>query len=335
MSDPTRFQVPSRAMSAPSTSIVIPLYNKRATVARAIDSILSQTMEDFELIIVDDGSRDCGADLVEAQYQDPRLRVVRQANSGPGAARNRGFSESRGVFVTFLDADDVRDPGHLETALAVLDRHPECGAFTSNFTVGPDRVERWDELRRYGFAAGSWRLAPAASRDDLRHCVDAFHSVTAVYRREVFEAHGGFFTADRCNFGEDVYLWIRIALNHAFYRHDAPLGHYHTEDSELGIGGRQGLLPIEPVLTHADGLRADCPPEMAAALELWLGRQALRGAFMQLDRGDASQARRIVDSFPRARDWSVDYLRLHLKLMSPSIWRLARRVAGKTATSLS
>src|SRR5262249_13123318 len=140
-------------------------------------------------------------------------------------------------------------------------------------------VDRWAALRDYGFSEGPWRLTPQTPKRHLRHCLDAFHPTTAVYRREVVEAFGGFYTRERCTFGEDVYLWLQGILRHPIYRHMPPLAHSHTEDSELGIGGRRGALPLEPVLTAPEPIRAGCPPQLRETLELWLAEHAARAAF--------------------------------------------------------
>ena len=315
----------------PAVSVVVPLYNKRATIGRTIESILAQGWTDFELLVVDDGSTDGGPAFVEATYTDPRVRLHRQANAGPGAARNHGLALTTGRYVTFLDADDAWRPQLLETAVAILDRHADCGAFTASFMLEPMAVDRWGLLAGYNFHEGPWRLGAEIPKSHLRHCLDAFHPTTTVYRREVIEAFGGFYTEERCTFGEDVYLWLQVMLHHGIYRHMTPLAHYHTEDSELGWGGRKGAFPIEPVLTHPEPIRAGCPPTLRDVLELWLAQHAVRAAFMQLDRGDTERAQWLVAHFPRSRAWPSDYLKLRLRLAMPGLWSFARQVSRAKA----
>ena len=317
--------MPTAHADAPTFSVVVPLYNKRATVVRTLDSVFAQTFADFELIIVDDGSTDGGDAMVEGHYADPRLRVHRQANAGPAAARNQGLALSRGAYVTFLDADDTWRPEYLQTAVDAFEAYPDCGAFTASFTVGAERIDRWQALIPYGFADGVYRLTADAPKEHLRHCVDAFNATTSAYRREVPLALGGFFTEERSTLGEDVYLWVQVLLHHPIYRHMGPLAHYHTEDSELGIGARKGALPIEPVLTHPEPIRAGCPAHLRDTLELWLAQQAARAAFMQLERGDVGQARWLVRQFPRVRSWPKEHLKLAVRLAAPGLWNLVRR----------
>src|SRR4029077_13800601 len=101
-------------------SVIIPVFNKAACVTRALDSIANQTFEDFEVIVVDDGSTDDSAKRASA-HKDSRIRVLSQANAGPGAARNRGTAESRGELLAFLDADDEWLPDYLATGVRTFD----------------------------------------------------------------------------------------------------------------------------------------------------------------------------------------------------------------------
>ena len=95
-------------------SVVIPLYNKEKQVAHTLQSVLRQTFQDFEIVIVDDGSTDHSVEEVE-KVRDTRIRLVHQQNAGVSAARNRGISEAKYDLIAFLDADDEWKPEYLET----------------------------------------------------------------------------------------------------------------------------------------------------------------------------------------------------------------------------
>jgi glycosyltransferase involved in cell wall biosynthesis len=127
-------QPPSTANSqAPAISVVMPLYNRAATVRAAIDSVLAQTFADFELIVVDDGSTDGSADVVAA-IGDPRLMLVRLGSNGGGnAARNEGIRRARGRIVSFLDSDDLYLPNKLAHVAAAFAARPSLGGMIDSF----------------------------------------------------------------------------------------------------------------------------------------------------------------------------------------------------------
>ncbi|MCK4822126.1 glycosyltransferase family 2 protein, partial [bacterium] len=116
---------------APVVSIVMPLYNKRSYVRRAIESIQQQTFSDWELIIVDDGSTD--GSTAEIPLNDKKIRLLQQENAGPASARNRGIREARGEFITFLDADDVYYPHKLEEEMILLHKEKRAKWMISAF----------------------------------------------------------------------------------------------------------------------------------------------------------------------------------------------------------
>jgi glycosyltransferase involved in cell wall biosynthesis len=115
-----------------AVSVVVPLYNKARHIRRALDSVLAQSMQDFEVIVVDDGSTDGGGDVVR-EMNDARIRLIAQENRGVSAARNRGIRESSFEWVAFLDADDEWSPSFLETVTGLRARHPEAGMFATAY----------------------------------------------------------------------------------------------------------------------------------------------------------------------------------------------------------
>lgn len=106
--------------NSPFFSVIIPVYNRAAALARAIQSVRVQTCQDFEIVVVDDGSTDDPHTEV-ARFGDPRIRFIRQDNKGGGAARNTAIDHARGCFIAPLDSDDVFLPQHLERMKALLD----------------------------------------------------------------------------------------------------------------------------------------------------------------------------------------------------------------------
>ena len=123
-----------------TVSVTIPLYNKGEYIERSLESVFAQTFGDYEVIVVDDGSTDNGAEIVK-QFRDSRLRVIRQANAGPGAARNRGIDESSSRYLAFLDADDEWMPRFLEKSIDILRENPDCDLTASSYYLGKEKTD--------------------------------------------------------------------------------------------------------------------------------------------------------------------------------------------------
>jgi glycosyltransferase involved in cell wall biosynthesis len=123
-------------------SVVVPLYNKARYITGTIESVLAQTWTDFELIVIDDGSSDGGAELVAA-IEDPRLRLLRQDDAGVSVTRNRGIEQARGEWVAFLDADDWHHPDFLASLVAAQKIYPQADAVATQFISIKDKKHNW------------------------------------------------------------------------------------------------------------------------------------------------------------------------------------------------
>ena len=185
----------------PAVSVIVPAYNGAWCVARAIDSVIAQTFPDFELIVVDDGSTDDTAAVLNA-YGD-RLRVVRKTNGGLSSARNAGIAAARGHHVAFLDADDWWLPDKLAFQVALMEANPEL-VFCSTAA----RIESPD-----GEVLGEWACgrSPLSTLEAI-FAANAFvaGSGSAVLaRRDVFTRTGGF--DEHLRSLEDIDMWMRLA----------------------------------------------------------------------------------------------------------------------------
>jgi len=127
MSIQDEIQKAERPQAGPLVSIMMPAFNAEKFIALAIESVLAQTYTNWELIVVDDGSVDRTGEIA-AQYQDERIKIVRQPNGGESAARNTALRHMQGELVAYLDADDTLLPNHLELTARYLQEHPEMDA---------------------------------------------------------------------------------------------------------------------------------------------------------------------------------------------------------------
>lgn len=188
-------------------SIIIPLYNKEASIATALRGVLAQTYQDFEVVVVDDGSTDDGAAVVE-RYADPRIRLIRQANAGVSAARNRGIAEAQGEHVAFLDADDEWMPQFLEEIRTLQDTYPECRAQATNYIFCSNGVKSPTILRKIPFKGERGVLT---NYFEVASCSHPPMWTSAVcIERKLLQEIGGFPVGIKS--GEDLLTWARIAV---------------------------------------------------------------------------------------------------------------------------
>lgn len=123
----------------PSFSVVIPTYNRASLIGATLDSVLAQQHDDFEVILVDDGSTDDTLEVVQKSYgQDKRVRYIRQENAERGAARNRGLREARASYVVFFDSDDVMRPTHLGALAAVIKERGDLNFLATKYEIERD-----------------------------------------------------------------------------------------------------------------------------------------------------------------------------------------------------
>lgn len=288
----------------PRVSVIIPLYNKAPFVERSLHSVLGQSYSDFELIVVDDGSTDNGHQAVD-RSTDTRVRLIRQANAGPGAARNRGLAEARGEFAAFLDADDEWLPGFLDKSVGTLERAGLAVACVSSgylqYPAGKSMEPFW---RRRQLRDGIYRLTPDMNPAFVVHLLAYLCPWNTVARIDVVRKWGGFFDQWRCLYAEDAFLWLKVLLNEAVAVQMEPLVRFHTEASALSKN-LKGPRPVEPMLLHPEQLEADCPDPLQPLLKKVLAIRAIKTACMLGFWGRWREARRLLRRFC---PWSVWHL---------------------------
>jgi glycosyltransferase involved in cell wall biosynthesis len=286
----------------PRVSVVIPLYNKAPYVRRALDSVAAQTFGDFELIVVDDGSTDESVSVVES-YADARLRLVRQPNAGPGAARNRGIEESAGELLAFLDADDEWLPEYLERGVEMLDATGAAAA-TSCYFEHPPGISRAPMWRARGIVEGAHNLDANTPPSLFVQMLAYMSPCSTVARAEVLKRWGGFYDAERCLYGEDAHLWMKVLLNERVAFHLEPLVRFHHDASGLSKN-LSGVRPVEPFLLHPEEVTASCPAHMRELLGRVLAIRALKTACVLGYWGRWREARALKSRFKVAGNWRL------------------------------
>jgi glycosyltransferase involved in cell wall biosynthesis len=237
---------------------------------------------------VDDGSTDNG-DAVVKRIGESRIRLLRQENRGPSAARNRGLTEARGALIAFLDADDEWKPEFLTTVVRLATKHPEAGAYgtaheihESNGRVYVPRYRDvpaapWEGIVPNFFRAALWRSPMCTS--------------AVAVRREAFDRVGGFVL--RPGIGQDVELWARIALHYPIAFSWYVGATYHREARNRRC---------ETIFTHVfasncfeETLRGlEVPPRIRLDVEEFVAKQKLTAASRHILNGEPRVARHIL-----------------------------------------
>jgi hypothetical protein len=308
-------------------SVVIPLYNKVAYIQRALNSVLSQTFCDIEVIVVNDGSTD-GSEEIVAACEDPRVTLIHQVNCGPGGARNRGISEARGSILAFLDADDAWLPDFLRSSVELINHH-QVSAVSSGYLQFPSGAPTTALLRSRGIKEGFQPVAPELNPRSLVGMLAFMTPCNTVALASSVQRFGGFHEKNRCRYGEDAAFWIKILLNEPVYFHFEPLVEIHFEASQLSKN-LSGARPVEPFLLEPDELRVACPPELTLLLETFLSMRACKTATVLGYWGQWRQARQLVTPFLSSGSWRDPYFVMAILACTPLAgWfgRLARSLS--------
>ncbi len=192
-------------------SVVIPLYNKEKQIAHTLQSVFNQTFQDFEIIIVNDGSTD-GSVAEVKKFADSRIRLIHQKNAGVSAARNRGIEKAKSDLIAFLDADDEWKPEYLATQYHLYQKYPECSVYACNYEfrdlegkVTPTIIRKLPFEGEDGILSNYFEVA-SCSHPPL-------WTSAVMVKKQAIQAIGGF--PEKVTLGEDLITWAKLAV---FYK---------------------------------------------------------------------------------------------------------------------
>lgn len=286
-------------------SVIIPVYNKEDFIARSIDSVLKQSYQDFELIIVDDGSTD-NSIRVAKTFSDSRIAFLHQANAGPGAARNLGIRNSHGEFIAFLDADDEWLPNYLSESLNLLKLNPTSVAVVSGYLEYPKAISTELLWKKRGITNAAIETSSQDSPIQIVYRLAYMSSWSTVTRKETLQRWGGFYSQGRCTYAEDAFLWLKILLNENIFFNTRPLVRFHREASDLSRKN-SGPHPVEPFLERPDLIRSNCPSKLSELLEQVLAIRAFKTTCVLGYWGQWRQAARLFSTFAKLKYWNLPY----------------------------
>ena len=189
----------------PLVSVVIPVFNGEKTIRETIESVLNQTLTDFELVVINDGSQDGTLDIVE-RIPDSRIQVFSYPNAGQSTSRNRGIEIAKGDYISFIDADDLWTPDKLEAQLQALQANPKAGVAYS----WTDWIDESSQL----LGKGSYNTEQGAVFTKLLLNDFVANGSNVLIRRQALTEVGGFDPS--VTPAEDWDLWLRLAARYEF-----------------------------------------------------------------------------------------------------------------------
>lgn len=225
-------------------SVVIPLYNKEKQIAHTLQSVFKQTFQDFEVVIVDDGSTDGSVSEVE-KFSDSRIRLIHQKNAGVAAARNRGIEEAKGDLIAFLDADDEWKPEYLATQYQLSQKYPDCNVFACNYEfrntegkVTPTIIRKLPFTGEDGILSNYFEVA-SCSHPPL-------WTSAVMVKKQAIQAIGGFPVGIKS--GEDLLTWARLAVNVKIAYSRTPLAVFIRDEVLFNKDQRQRMPEVEDIV---------------------------------------------------------------------------------------
>ena len=294
-------------------SVIMPLYNKAPYVAKAVESVLGQTCSEWELVVVDDGSKDGGGDIV-LKYNDPRIRLHRQENAGVSVARNNGVAMATGEYVCFLDADDWWEPTFLEEMSGLIGRYPDAGIYGTNYWFVKNGQKRpstigFDE----GFEEGEVNYCRLYAST---LCMPLWTGAVCM-PKHVFEEIGGF--KPGVKLGEDFILWVHTALKHKVVMTRKALSNYNQDVDVAWRGTHRVHRPEDHMLWNLDDLETEekTNPDYKQLID---NLRTYNMQFYIVDRRYRKQAHEMLAQV----DWSRQPARMR-RLCSLPAWLIAAR----------
>lgn len=217
----------------PFFSVIIPLYNKAPYIQRALESVLTQTYTNFEVVVVDDGSSD-GGEVIVSNINHHKIHLISQKNAGVSAARNTGAKEAQYEYLAFLDGDDTWEPNFLLELVKLITNFPNAGIYgTSNSFIYPNGKKVAEDFS-YLFNGKEQGLLEDYFGLFAQIQKSPFSNSNLCIPKKIYQEFGGYKVGVKLT--EDSDLWCRIALKYPIAFNTLPLANYYLDISGSTVG---------------------------------------------------------------------------------------------------
>lgn len=303
-------------------SVVIPLYNKEDHIKKAIDSVLQQSLENLELIIVNDGSTDNSLKIVQ-QIRDDRIRIINQSNFGVSTARNNGVKAARYDHIAFLDADDWWDPHYLEEMQQLIHKYPDAGLWAAKYyKVKFGRETEANIGLEKGFNEGYIDYYKVY----VKTMWMPITSSSFIIPKKIFKELNGYKAS--LKIGEDFDLWVRIALEYKIAYLNKVLVYYNQDVSANNrtVGGGRIWKPENHYIFQLEYLKKEekINPSLKHLLDKLRLRALLRYHLAGAYRKETKRILAEIDFSAQPFSWRLKY---HIPLPVLKVW-YSQKMAG-------
>jgi glycosyltransferase involved in cell wall biosynthesis len=311
----------------PKVSVIIPTYQSGKYITQAVDSVLSQSFGDYEIIIVDDGSTDDTHRILYPYLSSGKIRLITQPNRGPAAARNNGMKNSIAEYVAFLDADDLWQSEKLEKQVTFLNQNPSIDLIYSDATIFSE-TQNWSKTH--------FELSPPAKDRVFENLFirNFIPLLTTLVRRKVIEEVNGF---DESFFGpEDYDLWLRLCNKKNIEPMIERLAMYRISSGQVT---KQKIRMVENEIRVKEKAFGYAPELLTAprfVLDPGYYNLLIRIAKLYLQENKVGEARAYLNKYKSQRGVTTRYLLLEtiallpspLRKMGLSVWERIRPRRG-------
>ena len=295
-------------------SVVIPLYNKEHYIVNTIQSVLNQTFQDYELIVVDDGSKDNSYEVAKTVHSE-RINLIHQENQGVAVARNTGVENANGEYIAFLDADDCWYPNYLQVLSDLIDQFPESDIFVTSYRIvmGNERYHFSAHLSDEPTLLQSYWVT-------FKNAYDTVWTSATAIRKTAIEKAGMFTPGEKI--GQDLDLWARVARNNPLVAYSPEVCVDYNRDAEQNARTRVKIAYPKAFLSvlREEMASSRWTDEDKKWMENKYNKKMIVYVFTSIIAGKRKQAREVL------KQWKVEH---------PNIFILPLRISSYLPTPIN
>lgn len=299
-------------------SIILPLYNKEKSIYKTIKSVLNQTYNNYELIIINDGSTDNSVNIVNG-FSDKRIKLINKENGGVSSARNLGITESKYEFIAFIDGDDLWNSNYLFEMNSIINKYTEYYAFASAWAR-----QKNDQIIYENFHLSNDKVHVISNYFEIAINHTLLWTSAVIIKKDIFTDIGYFDT--NLSMGEDIDFWIRLNLKYKFIFYNVVLAFYIQDSENRACQGK--IKPLHNnLLFKIDNYRNKLNNEyLSVFIDKYILRQIVPYFFNKETKNEALSIISGINISLYSRFWNLIYMKYGwtIKYLIYNIYKIIR-----------